>query len=185
MSRRKEMPPELMAKFFQGVKENPDENTDEWNVHLAAQIKFEALKRMELDECLIDGDLFIYKPEGFAAVNRCDVDFIYSFFENNKFIIYSDERAKYYDKDAKKKAKTSNIVLCCSIAAVVLYTIAAMLVQLHTGVEASSTLSALWYGFWTVEITALAGIKVTKVIKDYNPDSTNENEKDDDSNAVG
>ena len=30
MSRRKEMPPELMAKFFQGVKENPDENTDEW-----------------------------------------------------------------------------------------------------------------------------------------------------------
>lgn len=24
------MPPELMAKFFQGVQENPDENMNEW-----------------------------------------------------------------------------------------------------------------------------------------------------------
>lgn len=96
------------------------------------------------------------------------------------------ERAKYCNKDAKKKTKISNIVLFCSITAIVLYTVAAMFIQLHTGVEASSTLSTLWYGFWTVEITALAGIKVTKVIKDYNSNSTNDNKNNDnDSSAVG
>jgi len=81
------------------------------------------------------------------------------------------ERAKYSNKDERKRMKTSNIILCCSIAAVILYTIAAIIVQVHTGTEISSTLSTLWYGFWTVEITALAGIKVTKVIKDYNSES--------------
>ena len=53
-----------------------------------------------------------------------------------------------------------------------------MIIQYNTGVEVSSTLSTLWYGFWTVEITALAGIKVTKVIKDKQTES-------DDSGAAG
>ena len=30
MARKREMPPELMAKFFQGVQEDPDQNADEW-----------------------------------------------------------------------------------------------------------------------------------------------------------
>lgn len=93
------------------------------------------------------------------------------------------ERAKYCDKDAKNKAKTSNIVLCCSVVAVTLYTIIALIIQYKTGMEVSSTLSTLWYGFWTVEITILAGIKVTKVIKEYNSDSTNDDENDE--NIVG
>ena len=88
------------------------------------------------------------------------------------------ERAKYSNKEEKKQIKTSNIVLGCSIIAIVLYTIVALIIQYNTGVEVSSTLSTLWYGFWTVEITALAGIKVTKVIKDKQTES-------DDSGAAG
>ena len=34
--------------------------------------------------------------------------------------------------------------------------------------EVSSTLITLWYSFWTVEIISLAGIKVSKIFKDYN-----------------
>lgn len=86
------------------------------------------------------------------------------------------ERAKYCNKEAKKQAKTSNIVLIASIAAITLYTIVALIIQYSTGTEVSSTLSTLWYGFWTVEITVLAGIKVTKVIKENNSDSTNDDE---------
>lgn len=94
-----------------------------------------------------------------------------------------EERAKYSNKEEKKQHKTSNIVLGCSIIAIVLYTVVSMIIQYNTGVEMSSTLSTLWYGFWTVEITALAGIKVTKVIKENNSDSTNDYENDE--NIVG
>ena len=92
------------------------------------------------------------------------------------------ERAKYSNQEEKKQIKTSNIILGCSIIAIVLYTVVSMIIQYNTGVEVSSTLSTLWYGFWTVEITALAGIKVTKVIKDKHSDEENE---DSDTGAAG
>ena len=38
------------------------------------------------------------------------------------------ERAKYSNKEDKKKIKTSNIVLCCSIIAIVLYTVVCMII---------------------------------------------------------
>lgn len=90
------------------------------------------------------------------------------------------ERAMYSNKEVKKHTKTSNIVLFASIIAIVVYTIAAMVIQYHTGTEISTTLSTLWYGFWTVEIVSLAGIKVTKVIKDYHS-----NNEDDNPGAMG
>lgn len=93
------------------------------------------------------------------------------------------ERAKYCTNEDKKKAKTSNIILMIAIIAITLYTIAALIIQYNTGTEVSSTLSTLWYGFWTVEITVLAGIKVTKVIKENNSDSINDDENDE--NVVG
>jgi hypothetical protein len=62
---------------------------------------------------------------------------------------------------------TSNKVLLSSIAAIVMFTIACLYIQYKTEVEVSSTLITLWYSFWTVEIVALTGIKITKVIKDY------------------
>lgn len=83
-----------------------------------------------------------------------------------------EEKRKYKQT---KKTSTSNKVLIASISAIVLYTIVALVIQYYTSIEVSTTLSTLWYGFWTVEITALAGIKVSKVIKHHeNVDSDTE-----------
>lgn len=89
-------------------------------------------------------------------------------------------------KFKKPKMKTSNIVLIASITAVVLFTIACLFIQYRTTVEVSSTLITLWYSFWTVEIVALTGIKISKVIKNYNSESNdNQVNSDDNSEAVG
>ena len=64
------------------------------------------------------------------------------------------------------KIKTSNLVLFSSIIMIILFTIACLFVQYKTSSEPSSTLITLWFTFWTVEIVSLAGIKITKVIKE-------------------
>lgn len=74
---------------------------------------------------------------------------------------------KKFKKATKPKMKTSNKVLIASILAVILFTVACMYIQYATSIEISSTLTTLWYGFWTVEIVSLAGIKVSKVVKNY------------------
>ena len=53
---------------------------------------------------------------------------------------------------------------------IILFTIACLFVQYKTGSEPSSTLITLWFTFWTVEIVSLAGIKITKVIKERKED---------------
>lgn len=68
-------------------------------------------------------------------------------------------------KRSKNKSNTSNKVLVSAIIAIIGYTIASLYIQYHTSVEVSSTLTTLWFSFWTVEIVVLAGIKVTKVFK--------------------
>ena len=73
----------------------------------------------------------------------------------------------------KSKMKTSNKVLIASILAIILFTIACMYIQYTTSIEVSSTLITFWYTFWTAEIVSLAGIKVTKVIKNYGYDESN------------
>lgn len=77
------------------------------------------------------------------------------------------EREKY-----SKKMSTSNKVLITSITAVVLFSIACLYIQCVAGVEISSTLITLWYSFWSVEIVSLAGIKVSKVIKGEQDDTS-------------
>ena len=62
---------------------------------------------------------------------------------------------------------TSNKVLTSAIIAIIAYTVAALYIQYYTSVEVSSTLTTLWFSFWTVEIVTLAGIKVSKVFKNY------------------
>ena len=95
------------------------------------------------------------------------------------------------------KMKTSNKILIVAIMAVLLFSIACLYIQYKTGMEVSSTLITLWYSFWTVEIVSLAGIKVTKVLKDYKVEPINSNENEefdfdseefeylDDSDALG
>ena len=70
------------------------------------------------------------------------------------------EYAKYVPY--KKKKKVSNIMLVIIVIAIVGYTIASFWVQYRTGVPIDATLSTLYYSFWTVELIALAGIKVSK-----------------------
>lgn len=73
------------------------EGLENENVHFAAQIKFEALKRMSLDEYLIDGDLFLQHKRAFEVIKSKNVDFIYSFFEPNSFILRPDNIHKYFN----------------------------------------------------------------------------------------
>ena len=68
--------------------------------------------------------------------------------------------AKYVPE--KKKKKVSNVMLTISVIAIVGYVVASFILQFQTSVEISSTISTLWFAFWTVEIFALAGIKLSK-----------------------
>ena len=89
-------------------------------------------------------------------------------------------------KKLKNKIKVSNRMLIASVIAIIIFTIACLYIQYRTAVEVSSTLITLWFSFWTVEIVALTGIKVTKIFKDY--DSTSNMEEtysDDDEDAAG
>ena len=68
-------------------------------------------------------------------------------------------------KKISKKKKFSNFVVTLAIIMIVCYTVACLLIQWQTSTEVSSVLTTAWYSFWTCEIFALAGIKITKVIK--------------------
>lgn len=72
---------------------------DNQNIHFAAQTKFEALQKMELDEILIDGDLFIRRAEAYEMIDSIQTDVLYSFYEPSIYTIGpNNERAEYYEK---------------------------------------------------------------------------------------
>lgn len=75
------------------------------------------------------------------------------------------EYEQYYP--SKNGTKVSNVVLIFVIIAIVAYTAAAFYLQFTTGMEVSSTLTTLWYAFWTTEILVLGGIKISKVMTNY------------------
>ena len=74
-----------------------------------------------------------------------------------------EEKKKY--RFSLSKIKVSNRVLIASILAIILFSIACLFMQYKTGYEINDTLITLWFGFWTVEIVSLAGIKISKVRK--------------------
>lgn len=74
-----------------------------------------------------------------------------------------DMYAEYWPEH--KKRKTSNIMLVISIIAIIVYTIASFWLQYHTGIAIDSTLTTLYYGFWTCEVFLLAGIRISKVFR--------------------
>ena len=63
---------------------------DEKSIHFAAQIKFEALKRMGLDEYLIDGDMFLRRQPIYDILESIHTDFLYSFYEPYNYIFGYD-----------------------------------------------------------------------------------------------
>lgn len=60
------------------------------NYHFAASIKFAALQKMSLDECLIDGDIFFRKMKAIKFIEDSKADFICSFFEDKSVIANFD-----------------------------------------------------------------------------------------------
>ena len=64
---------------------------------------------------------------------------------------------------AKQKKEVSKVMLVFIVIAIVLYTIAAFVLQYFTSIEVSPTLTTCWFTFWGTEIVALAIIKTSKV----------------------
>ena len=74
----------------------------------------------------------------------------------------------------KKKRKVSNLMLFIIVVAIVGYAVADFILQYNMGLEISSTLTISWFSFWTAEIVALTGIKVTKVKNSGNDNNIND-----------
>lgn len=71
------------------------------SIHFAAQSKFHALKKMELDEILIDGDVFIETENIYNEIDqKNDCDMLYGFDESNKDIQENIAKVnlEYFDK---------------------------------------------------------------------------------------
>ena len=79
-------------------------------------------------------------------------------------------------KNNKPKKKVSNILLVLICIMIILYTAANFALQYFVQVEVSPTLTQAWFTFWGAELMALAGIKITKVVK--GEESKNETEED-------
>jgi hypothetical protein len=71
-----------------------------------------------------------------------------------------DAYAEYWPE--RKKRKVSNIMLVVIVAAILGYTIASFWLQYTTGVPIDSTLTTLYYGFWSVELISLTSIRNNK-----------------------
>ena len=79
-------------------------------------------------------------------------------------------------KKGKRKKHFSDYIVAAAISAIGLYTAAAVTLQFCGLMEVSPTLTTCWFGFWTVEIVALAAIKGGKV--KHGDKKTNENSKE-------
>ncbi len=77
--------------------------------------------------------------------------------------------AQYFPE--KKKTKVSNIMLVIIIIAIVGYVAADFILQYKAGIEVSPTITTCWFVFWSTEIVALTGIKMSKVKHNYDTSS--------------
>lgn len=78
-----------------------------------------------------------------------------------------DKYAQYYPG---KRRKVSNVMLAIIVVAVTIYTIASFWLAYTTGVSIDSTLTTCFYAFWSAEVCALAGIRISKVRKEHEND---------------
>ena len=84
--------------------------------------------------------------------------------------------AEYYPH--RSGAKVSNVMLVIIVLAITIYTIASFVLQFCTAVEISSTLTTCFFAFWSAEIIALAGIRVSKVRKNKNEEDLPDDESE-------
>lgn len=108
--------------------------------------------------------------------------------ENEQIKLRNNLKAEKNKFKKINKINTSTKVLIAAIIAIVSFTIACLYIQYNIGTEVSSTLITLWFSFWTVEIVALTGIKISKVIRNQNTNKEQTDLNDDninDADAVG
>lgn len=91
--------------------------------------------------------------------------------------------AKYLPE--KKKKKVSNIMLVIIVIAIVGYVAADFVLQYKAGIEISPTITTCWFVFWSTEIVALTGIKLSKVKHNYNAPSDSSGDEPEDDEACG
>ena len=84
------------------------------------------------------------------------------------------------------KPKFNKVIVSLSIVAIILYTIAAILLQRYTMMELSPTLTTCVYAFFGTELLGLAGIKIcdTKFVQNESS-NISENINGNDTDAVG
>lgn len=96
---------------------------------------------------------------------------------------------KAYEKylPEKKKKKVSNIMLVIIIIAIVGYVAADFILQYKAGIEVSPTITTCWFVFWSTEIVAITGIKLSKVKHNYDssPYTSEDESAADDEEACG
>ena len=83
----------------------------------------------------------------------------------------------FQKRKAKRKKHFSDYIVAAAIAAIGVYTAAAVVLQFCGLMEISPTLTTCWFSFWTVEIVALAAIKGGKV-KHGDKKTDDENKED-------
>lgn len=83
------------------------------------------------------------------------------------------------------KLKFNKLIVLLSIVAIILYTVAAILLQKYTLVELSPTLTTCVYAFFGTELLGLAGIKICDTKFTQNENSVTENIIKNDPDAVG
>lgn len=93
-----------------------------------------------------------------------------------KYELEAQYEEYYPNKNGKK---VSNIMLAIIVIAIVGYTVASFVLQYHTSTEISSTLTTLWFSFWTIEACALAGIRISKVVKNSGCDESFTDDEED------
>ena len=81
--------------------------------------------------------------------------------------------------------KFNKLIVLLSIAAIIAYTIAAILLQKHIMMELSPTLTTCVYAFFGTELIGLAGIKICDTKFTQLENSVTENIIDNDHEAVG
>ena len=91
--------------------------------------------------------------------------------------------AKYLPE--KKKKKVSNIMLIIIVIAIVGYVTADFILQYKSGIEISPTITTCWFVFWSTEIVALTGIKLSKVKHNYDVPSDSADSETEDDEACG
>ncbi len=68
------------------------------NISFAAQYKFEALKRMDLCDVLIDGDIIIRNKKAYDVILDYKDDAIYTFYEPNSFTMHNERMFTLLDQ---------------------------------------------------------------------------------------